>query len=196
MPKRSSISTGKNRRLILQLSNSDMRPSPLLIIILCLIWPTAAAQAPENEHVLTDEADARVATVAERQNAIANLQATASQFHEAGEEVKAAGTWNRAGRFQLRLNKLDEAVATYHQALNVLPINADAKTHVDSLNGLADVYRHLRKCYQANPLLEQAILLSEKNGYVEGKAQALFVRTDCQSNELNALETAQQSLQL
>ena len=173
-----------------------MRPSPLLIIIFCLVWPTVAAQAPENEQVSTDEEDARVTTVAARQNAIANLQANASQLHEAGDQVKAARAWNRAGRFQLRLNKSPDAIVTYRQALDAVPTQLDPKTHVDSLNGLADVYRHDDKCELAEPLLDQAVVLSDQNGYVEGKAQALFVRVYCQTNKLTALEIAQQSLQL
>ena len=173
-----------------------MRRSPLLIILLCLVWPSVVAQAPENENISTDEEDARVTTVASRQNAITNLQASASQLHEAGDEVKAARAWNRAGRFQLRLNKFVEAIATYHQALDALQTKPDPKTQIDSLNGLADVYRHDSKCDQAEPLLEKAILLSDSNGYVEGKAQALFVRTYCQANKVTALQIAQQSLEL
>jgi len=173
-----------------------MRPSPLLIILVCVVWPTVAAQAPENEKVSTDLEDARVATVVARQNAVTNLQTSASQLHEAGEEVKAARAWNRVGRFQLRLNKPDEALAAYRQALDLLQTNPDPKTHVDSLNGLADVYRQSSKCEEAEPLLDKAILLSDQNGYVEGKAQTLFLRSYCQTNKLTALEVAQQSLQL
>jgi len=154
------------------------------------------AQAPDNEKTLTDEEDARVATVAARQNAITNLQSSASEFHGAGDDVKAARAWNRAGRFQVRLNKLPEAITTYHQALAVLEIKPDPKTHVDTLNGLADAYRRQGKCDQAEPLLETAILKSDQNSYVEGKAQALFVRVYCQSNKVKGLQFAEQSLQL
>src|SRR6185437_11524979 len=97
-----------------------MRPRLLLIFAFCLAWSTVAVKAQENDRNLTDEEDARLATIAARQNALTNLLATGPQLHNAGEEVKAAQTWNRAGGIQLLLNKPDEALVTYRQALNAL----------------------------------------------------------------------------
>jgi len=149
-------------------------------------------QAQEEAKALTDEDDARVATVAARQNAITNLLATGNQLRDAGDTVKAARTWNRAGRFQLRLNNPDEAIAIYRKALNV----RDPQTRIDTLNGLASAYKHLTRYDEANTLLQRAILLSNKTGYIEGKAEALLIRPYCIVNKPEALQDAQQSLAL
>ena len=173
-----------------------MRLRSLLILVFCLAWPTVTLQAQENEKFSTDAEDARVATVAARQNATANLITSANQFHDAGEDVQAARAWNRAGRFQLQLNRPAEALVTYRQALNVLRRTRDPQTQIDSLNGLGNTYKHMSRYPEANSLLQQAILLSDRNSYIEGKAEALLIRPYCLPNKAEALQTAEQSLQL
>ncbi len=168
----------------------------LLMFAFCLAWPIVALQAQENGKTLTDEEDARVATVAAREDAITNLLSTGDQLRDAGDKVEAARAWNRAGRFQLRMNKPEEAIATYRKALNVLSRISAPQTRIDSLNGLAGAYKHLSKCDEANPPLERAILLSKKNGYVEGEAEALLIRSYCIPSKAKALQSAQQSLEV
>ena len=168
----------------------------LLLFAVCLASPIVALQAQEDGKTQTDEEDARVATVAARQNAITSLLANANQLRDAGDEVKAARAWNRAGRFQLKMNKPEEAIATYRNALNVLSKISAPQTRIDGLNGLSGAYKHLTQCAEANPLLQQAILLSNKNGYVEGNAEALLIRAYCVTNKSEALQSAQQSLEL
>lgn len=166
----------------------------LITLTFCLFLSTVALRAQEDSRALTDEEDARVATVAGRQSAVTNLLAAGEQWRADG--VKAARAWNRAGRFQLLLNTPDDAIATYRKALNALSNTRAVKTRVDSLNGLAAVYRHVGKCAEANSLLDQAIDLSERNSYVAGKAEALLVRPFCVSNKIEALQDAEQSLEL
>ena len=91
----------------------------LTTLTFCLVLPTVALRAQENSKGLTDEEDARVATVAARQNAVTTLLASGDQWRN-DDHVKAARAWNRAGRFQLILNKPDDAIATYRKALDLL----------------------------------------------------------------------------
>ena len=167
----------------------------LTALAFCLVLSTVALRAQEDSKVLTDEEDARVATVAARQNAVTTLLASGDQWLS-GDHVKAARAWNRAGRFQLMLNTPDDAIATYNKALNVLGNQGDVQTRVDSLNGLAAVYKHLNRFAEANSALDQAILLSDRNGYTEGKAEALLIRPYCISNKLEALQNGEESLEL
>ncbi len=173
-----------------------MMARALLMFAVCLVWPTVALRAQENGKTLTDEEDARVATVAARQNAVTNLLSTGEQLRDAGDKVEAARAWNRAGRFQLRMSKTEDAIATYRKALDVLSKVSAPQTRIDSLNGLAGAYRYLSRCNEANPLLKQAISLSNKNDYVEGKAEALRIQPYCLTNKAEALRSAQQSLEL
>lgn len=173
-----------------------MKTRLLTTLAFCLVLSTVALRAQEDSKALTDEEDARVATVAARQNALTTLLASGDQFRAGGDNVKAARAWNRAGRFQLLLNKPDDALATYQKALDVLGNTGEVRTRVDSLNGLATVYKHLSKYTEANSALGQAILLSDGNSYVEGKAEALLIRPYCISSTVEALQNAEESLNL
>ena len=173
-----------------------MKPRWIITLTFCLVLPTVALRAQEDNKALTDEEDARVATVAARQNAVTNLLASGDQFRGSGDNVKAARAWNRAGRFQLMLNTPDDAIATYHKALDALGNTSDVQTRIDSLNGLAAVYKYQDKFSEANSALEQAIALSDRNGYVAGKAEALLIRPFCHPNKIEGLQNAQQSLEL
>lgn len=173
-----------------------MKMRLLLIAAFCLLWPAFALHPQGEAKAFTDEEDARVATVSARQNAVTDSLTAGDRFHNAGDNVKAAGEWNRAGRFQLKLNKPEEAIATFQRALDALATKPDPRTRVDSLNGLARAYERAGEPDKATPRVEQAIALSDKINYVEGKAEALLVQTYCLSNKLDSLIKAQESLQL
>jgi len=166
------------------------------MLAFCLVLATVALRAQEDTGVLTDEEDARVATVAARQTSVTNLLAISDHWRGSGDDVKAARARNRAGRFQLMLNQPDEAIATYRKALDVLRNTQHVRMRIDSLNGLAAVYKHLEQCAEANSFLERAIRLSNRNGYVEGKAEALLIRPFCVPNKVEALQDAEESLRL
>jgi CHAT domain-containing protein len=167
-----------------------------LIAAFCLLCPTVALHAQGEAPAFTDEEDARVATIAARQSAVTESLTAGDRFQSAGENVKAAGEWNRAGRFQLKLNNPQEAIATFQRALDVLALSPDPRTRVDSLNGLARAYERASKIENATTHVKQALALSEKINYVEGKAEALLVLPYCLADKLAALNKAQESLQL
>ncbi|HSL54520.1 MAG TPA: tetratricopeptide repeat protein, partial [Pyrinomonadaceae bacterium] len=96
-----------------------MKVRSLITLTFCLVLTTVAVRAQDESRTSTDEEDARVATVSERENAVTNLLASGDESRGRGEGVKAARAWNRAGRFQLMLNKPDEAITTYRKALDV-----------------------------------------------------------------------------
>src|SRR5205823_4517622 len=159
-------------------------------------WPGIRPQAQEHTKALTDEEDARLTSVAARKSAVTNFLTAGNQFRDAGDQLNAARAWNRAGRIQLQLTQPDEAIATYRNALAVLRNTSDARTLVDSLNGFANVYNHLSESDKAIPLLQRAISLSQRNGYVEGEAEALIILSYCQNDMSVALQNAQDSLRL
>ena len=173
-----------------------MKLRSVTTLTFCLVLATVGAQAQDDSKVSTDEEDARVATVAARQDAVTNLLASGEQSRASGDIVKAARAWNRAGRFQLKLNKSDDAIATYRNAVAVLRNTREAQTLVDSLNGLAAIYKHLGQYDKANYFLGQAIILSDRNRYVEGKAEALLIRPFCIINTFEGLQDAEKSLEL
>jgi len=173
--------------------NTTMKIRFLLIAAFCLLSPTVAVRA---QVTFTNVEDARLATVAARQNALTERLTAGERFRDAGDNVKAASEWNRAGRFQLKLNQQQEAIATFQRALDGLTTNSDPKTRVDSLTGLARAYARSDKLDKATLQLRQALALSEKSGYIEGQAEALLVETYCVPNKLEALDKAQKSLQL
>src|SRR4029079_2102017 len=137
--------------------------------------PTVALLAQSETRTLTDEEDARVATVAARQNAVTESLTAGDRFHTAGDNEKAAGEWNRAGRFQLKLNKPEDAILTFQRAVDVLATNPDSKTRVARLNGLARAYARVGKVDKATPQVSEALAVSEKIDYVEGQAEAALV---------------------
>jgi len=173
--------------------NTTMKIRFLLIAAFCLLSPTVAVRA---QVTFTNVEDARLATVAARQNALTERLTAGERFRDAGDNVKAASEWNRAGRFQLKLNQQQEAIATFQRALDGLTTNSDPKTRVDSFTGLARAYARSDKLDKATLQLRQALALSEKSGYIEGQAEALLVETYCVPNKLEALDKAQKSLQL
>ncbi|HEX5736346.1 MAG TPA: CHAT domain-containing tetratricopeptide repeat protein [Blastocatellia bacterium] len=169
----------------------------ILLLMLYLLLPVAAPQAQDDD-VLTRENDRSATTREARERSLTILLAAASQSREAGEASKAARFLNRAGHLQLLLNVSQDAIATYQQALTILDQTPDPRIKVDSLNGLGSVYTLLSKCSDAQNLLNQAIALSEQNGYAAGKAQALLTLSECQNygDHALALTTAQEALAL
>ena len=169
----------------------------ILLLTLCLLLPVPAPRA-QDEDVLTRENDERVTTRGERERSLTILLAAARQARDAGEALKAARFLNRAGRLQRALNQSQDAIATYQQALTILNQTPDPIINVDSLNGLASVYRRLSRCDEVKTLVQQAIALSDQHGYVAGKAQALLTLSNCQNygNHALAAATAQEALAL
>lgn len=170
-------------------------PRYLLLFAFWLLWPAGWLQAQEPAKILTDTEDARIIGVTARENAVTNLLTEARQLKDAGDKLKAARTLNRAGRFQLRQSQFTEALATYQQALDLGEETTDYQNPIDSLNGLARAYTLLERCGDAQWMTGRALYRSEKQNYAEGKAEALMISADCESNNLHALESAQQSLE-
>ncbi len=173
-----------------------MRPHLLIILTLCLAWSTVEVHAQDDAKVRTDEEDARISGVAARQQSEAELLATGRQLRDVGEQVQAARAWNRAGRLQLQLNRADQAILTYNDALQVLGKNPDPQMRIDSLNGIASAYEQMSKFAEARRVLRRTIFLSEQNSYIEGSAEAYLIQTDCLSNKADGLRSAEQSLRL
>src|ERR1051325_5170523 len=169
----------------------------LLIFLLVFLVTPPAAQRAQNDEVLTRKNDDRANTIAERQQALTALQAAAEQYRSS-DPVKAAAFLNRAARLQIRLHLTDQALTTFQQASALLERAPDPAVNIDNLNGIAAAYAHLSKCDQARPLLDKVIALSEQNGSVAGKAEALVTLSDCQGYQDSgaALQTAQTALEL
>jgi len=147
-----------------------MKTRLLLIAAFCLLSPTVALLAQSETRSFTDEEDARVATVAARQNAVTESLTAGDRFHNAGDNEKAASEWNRAGRFQLKLNKPEDAIVTFQRAVDVLATNPDSKTRVDSLNGLGT--GSLRESYDAVVASGAQIYASGMSSKARGVAEA------------------------
>ena len=92
------------------------KPRLLFVLTLWLACSIVEVRAQESDKTRADEEDARVSSVVARQNAVTTLMAAGDQFRDAGDEVNAASAWNRAGRFQLKLNQADQAITTYNRA--------------------------------------------------------------------------------
>jgi CHAT domain-containing protein/Tfp pilus assembly protein PilF len=177
---------------------STLKQAVILLALLACVSPPASSRQAEGGDVLARAGDEAATTTDEKQRALSILLAAAERARGAGETLEAARYMNRAGRLQLRLNLPHDALSTYTQALSTLNQAADAPTKVDGLNGVGTAYIDLVKCDRAQSSFRQAIALSEQNGYVAGKAEALLYLSSCQnfSNHGLALETAQESLEL
>ncbi|HEV3469800.1 MAG TPA: CHAT domain-containing protein, partial [Pyrinomonadaceae bacterium] len=104
----------------------------------------------------------------------------------------------RAGRLQAKLNLHLDALATHREALTLLEQTSHPPTNIDNVNGLGKAHINLSQCADAEPLLRQAISLSEQHGYTAGKAEALLALSHCQNHQDHALalRTAQEALAL
>lgn len=172
-----------------------VRLIPLLSVVLALS-PVYARQG-QDDHVLTRESDESAITVEERQHALATLLDAASRLRDTPESVKAARFLNRAARLQFLLNRPQDALATYRDALAEHESSPDVPTDVDSLNGMGEVHIRLNECGEAKEVLQRAVTLSEQVGYVAGKAQALLTMSRCFGHDHNeALRIAQEALAL
>ena len=168
----------------------------LVCLFLLLGYFPISAQAPEVD-VLNREGDERVTSTEERQQTVSILLEAARVARETGEYLKAARFMNRVGRLQLLLNLPEEALATFQDVLKTLNDN-DTSGRIETLNGAAMAYTHLRQCSDAEQALQTAITLSDQTSNKAGKAQALLTLSDCQNrnNHVLALQTAQEALGL
>lgn len=169
-----------------------------LMLTLTFVLPAANLRQGQDEDVLTRESDERATTAVEKERSLAVLISEAGRLRDAGESLKAARLLNRAGRLQWLLNRTQEALATYGDALRLQQSAPDTRTEIDSLVGLGEVQSQLSRCDEANEPLGRAVALSEQSGYVIGKANALLTLSECQNygDHALALMTAQESLAL
>jgi CHAT domain-containing protein/tetratricopeptide (TPR) repeat protein len=171
----------------------------LLILAFCLVLPASGPRAQEEEaNAAEREADESATSVEARQRALTTLLEDARRLRNGGKMPEAARALNRAGRFHLKLNLPEDALATFQEALTITRETPHAALNIDSLNGLGAAYNRLSKCAEAQTFLQQAITLSEQNNYPAGKAEALLTLSQCQnySDHALALRTAQEALAL
>jgi CHAT domain-containing protein len=173
----------------------------VLVIILCSVLITQALDVSETKDLARrTAAQARDAasTLEERQEALKELTEAVRLYLISGENVEAARVLNRAGRLQLKLNKLDDALANHHQALALLKQTPSVEVEVDNLNGLAAVYLREQDENKIKDVLDGALSLSQRSGYERGEAEALLTLSDIQNykNHVTALATAQTALDI
>jgi CHAT domain-containing protein len=168
-----------------------------VILAFCLVLPLAT-QLQDAASLLQREEDERVTTVEERQRVLATLLSRAIDLRNSGQPLEAARNLNRAGAFQIRLYRPEDAIATFHEALKLLELTPDLETEVDSLNGLGLAYHGLSECKLARLALDKAIVLSKQADYKAGHAQALLPLSDCQNYDDHglALRSAHDALNL
>ena len=173
-----------------------VRLTSLLFVV--LILSPAYVRQDQDDVVLAREGDETAITAEERRRALAVLLDASGRLRDTAESVRAARYLNRAARLQLLLNQPHDALATYRDAMAAHQSAPDVPTDVDSLNGMGAVHSHLSECEEAREVLRRAVGLSEQNGYVAGKAQALLTLSECLEHEshIAALRAAQESLPL
>ena len=170
----------------------------LLLSVLCLAFPAHAPEAQDTTASESQDAIENLTTVAARQQALAEYLNSAREQREANELLKAAQSLNQAGRLQLKLNLPDDALATFQESLTLADQIGNPTARVDALNGLGAAYIHLGKHPDAIPLVQQAISISEQNNYQRGRAEGLFLLSDCENttNHSQAVKTANEALAL
>lgn len=175
---------------------STLRPL-FLLLALFLAGPNVGPYAQDNDQS-PDEADFRTTSVAARRQALTTLLATAQSLRDNGQQVAAARALNRAARFQVHLNELDNAIVTYRNSLALLETAPHFETQVDALNGLGKAYSYQSKCDDSTEHLTRAISLSDLHAYPAGKAEALLRLSECQNYDDHALalSSARQALDL
>lgn len=169
----------------------------LPVLVFCLAF---TAFAPEAQDTTAGSQDENLSTVAEREQALTSLLTSAREV-EGTDLPKAVQLRNRAGRLQLKLNRPDDALATFQEnlkltdQLNDLPAKP---AKVDALNGVAAALLHSGKYLDAIPLLDQAITIATQNNYPQGHAEALLSLSGAQNNtdHKQALKTARDALAL
>lgn len=178
------------------LAGRILRPLALLALI-CVPAPVSGLRAQDAD-VLTRDGDQNVRTLDERESVLTLLLAEAQRLQAGADLSAAARLLNRAAWLQLRLNRSDDAIATYRRVLAIGPALGNAAIRVDALDGSAEVYANLGKCDQAEPLLDQALKLSEQNNYAAGRAEVLLTLAACQDHRDHkvSLKTATESLAL
>ena len=180
---------------------------PTLLLLLSAALP--ALNTPHAELRTTATAAGAVARVAAesdsvppdlegRREALRKAEESAAGRLAAGDGPGAARELNRAGRLRLILNELREALDSHRRALSLLAESPAAEVEVDALNGQAAAYMRLNEKEQAAEVVNRALSLSERIGYVAGRAEALLALSDRENyeNHAAALLTAQRSLEL
>ncbi len=172
----------------------------LTVVLLCLVSNAHAQVAPDVKEVarqLAETTNENVATLAERQAALARLQESVRLFLSVGEKLEAARVLNRVGRLQVVLSSPPDAITSHSQALALLRDAPSVEVEVDNLNGIAAAYM-LQDETRVEEHLNRSLMLSEQSGYTRGKAQALLTLSDYQNADDHrlALRTAQESLAL
>ncbi len=170
----------------------------VLILILLLLGGPGGGPHGQSNSSGQDEADFRTTSVAARRQALASVLASVQSLRDSGQLVAAARALNRAARFQVQLNELDNAIVNYRGSLKLLESAAHLETQVDALNGMGKAYSYQSKCDDSTEHLSRAISLSDQHKYIAGKAEALLRISECQnySDHALALSSAQQALDL
>lgn len=174
------------------------RRRPILLLTLTCALLSVSLTRAQAVQVPPPEEDEAAATAEARRGVLNAVLAAVAQARELGDTLQAARLLNRAGRLRLKLNSPEEALDAYRQARALLAQTPDPTTRIDSLNGLGAAYKHLSQCDPALPALRRAIALSERGGYVAGKAEALLTLSDCQNfrDHALALQTAREAMAL
>ena len=170
----------------------------LLISVFCLALTVYAPQAQDTDAGDSQESNDNLTTLAARQQALAELLKSARKLREAKELLKASQLLNRAAHLQLQLYVPEEALLTFKENLKLADQINDPVAKVDALNGIGAAYLHVGKYKEALPPLQQAITIAEQNNYVEGRAEALLLLSDCQNytNHVLPVTTANAALAL
>src|SRR5438552_1330273 len=80
-----------------------------------------------------------------------NAKEPSAKEEDKVQDLDPAEIFYRLGKISYHLNRPEEAVARFQQALNLDP------KHIDSLKDLADQYYSLRQWKNAAPVLEQIL---------------------------------------
>ena len=176
---------------------SEMRGLRFPVFALVVAFAICFVARAQDDDTRIAEEDYAVTTSADQQRAAGELRRQSDELRKSGNFAQAARTLNRVGRFQIRMSAWPEAVLSFQEALQLIEQQSDFKTRIDNLNGLASTYEHLGKCKLAEPILDQAITLSQHE-YVPGQAEALWILSDCEhlGDLSKALNTARRALDL
>jgi CHAT domain-containing protein len=170
----------------------------LPIVVFCLVFPVYAPEASDHASEPARETKQKSDTVAARKQTLSTLLVAAGKLRRANDTKKAIQTLNEAGHLQLDLFLKTEALSTFQQSYELSERDADPITRVDTLNGLATAYLAVNKYDEAQPLLQQVLVITEQNNYPAGKAEALLLLSECQNykNHAVAVNTAGDALRV
>lgn len=175
----------------------DMLKACFAFGLLLFLYVLPVVSQVQNESVLSRPGDERARTREERERA-RDILLTAAREASNSDPAQAAGFLNRAARLQFLLNSSQEALASYQSALTLLKPFPESTVRIDSLNGIAKIFVQLGKCDQTQTYIDRALLLSDRQQSVSGRAEALLTLSDCQSfsDPGKAFQTIVESLRL